>query len=76
MNIRDKKCSAAKGGVDLNRNFPYNFAQGATSHQECVSDNFHGPSPFSEPETQAYRDFLQINQHSIKFVLNFHCAGK
>lgn len=26
LNIRDKKCSKAKGGVDLNRNFPYNFA--------------------------------------------------
>ena len=36
---------------------------------------FQGPQPFSEPETQAYRDFLTKHQDEVKFVLNMHSNG-
>jgi hypothetical protein len=34
-----------------------------------------GTKPFSEPETQAMRDFLTANKDQIHFVYNLHCAG-
>jgi len=46
-------------GVDLNRNFEFQWAccnQSSTS--EC-STTFHGPGPASEPETQAVRDYIR-----------------
>jgi len=44
-------------GVDLNRNFGYQWGQGGAS--ATPGDyNYQGPSAFSEPEEQAMRDFL------------------
>ena len=39
------------------------------------SDTWGGPKPFSEPETQAYKDFLTKNKKDIAFVYNFDTAG-
>jgi hypothetical protein len=55
------------GGVDLNRNYEYEWEHGATS---TGSEIYKGPSPFSEPETQAIRDLVQ--QHSFKYAIDFH----
>jgi hypothetical protein len=41
-------------GVDLNRNYGYNWGyddEGSSGYEG--SDNYRGPSPFSEPETKA-----------------------
>ena len=50
-------------GVDLNRNYPYNWA-------ELDGDYESGPEPKSEPETRAMIAFLKdVKPHRI---LSFH----
>ncbi|MEM9165645.1 MAG: M14 family zinc carboxypeptidase [Planctomycetota bacterium] len=44
-------------GVDLNRNFDIDFGGNGASGV-TTSDIYHGPGPFSEPESQAIRDFM------------------
>ncbi|MEM8756249.1 MAG: M14 family zinc carboxypeptidase [Planctomycetota bacterium] len=44
-------------GVDLNRNWDVNFAGNGAS-ADPLSDIYHGPNAFSEPESAAMRDFL------------------
>ena len=68
----------AKGGVDLNRNYDVNFGTSNKPDRdkfECGSDTYTGPQPFSEPETQAMRDFFIKNKNSLSFIYNLHCAG-
>ncbi len=65
-NVRDNNSnqtfdhdSAGNGmdGVDLNRNYGYYW--GHTNATDYIpAATYHGPSAFSEPETQAFRDFL------------------
>jgi len=44
-------------GVDLNRNWDFQWGgQGSSGNPN--SETYRGPSPFSEPETQALRDFM------------------
>jgi hypothetical protein len=46
-------------GADLNRNFEYQWGCcGGSSGSEC-STTYRGPSPSSEPETQAVRDYAR-----------------
>ncbi|CAB3407890.1 unnamed protein product [Caenorhabditis bovis] len=47
-------------GVDLNRNFDWFWASTGSSSDPC-HDTYHGTSAFSEPESQAVRDFLEQN---------------
>jgi hypothetical protein len=46
-------------GVDLNRNYGYKWGYDnwGSSHRP-QDETYRGPAPFSEPETQAIRDFL------------------
>lgn len=44
-------------GVDLNRNFPFNWQPGGTGPQQC-SAVYPGVGAASEPETQAIRDYV------------------
>ena len=45
-------------GVDLNRNYGYNWGfDNVGSSPNGVSDTYRGASAFSEPETQAVRNF-------------------
>ena len=37
--------------------------------------NYPGPAAFSEPETKAYKDFLEKNQKDLSFVMNVHSNG-
>lgn len=46
-------------GVDPNRNFPVDFYGSGASMNPC-DDVFHGNQPFSEPESQAIRDAVNI----------------
>lgn len=59
------RCRDYQAGVDLNRNYGYKFAYDAqgSSNNEC-SEIFRGAHPFSEPETQAIRNF--VSWHSDK----------
>lgn len=36
---------------------------------------YTGKGPFSEPETQAYKNFLTKHKDEVKFVLNMHSNG-
>ena len=61
-------------GVDLNRN--YGFFWGIDdigSSPNSDSDTYRGPEEFSEPETQAVRDFTI--DHEILIALNYHTFG-
>jgi hypothetical protein len=60
-------------GVDLNRNYGYQWAAPGGSTSNSSSDTYHGLSKFSEPETQAMRDFC--NQHNFVAALNYHSFG-
>lgn len=58
-------------GVDLNRNFGYMWGINNTgSSGTPSSETYRGTAPFSEPETQAIRDFT--NSKSFKTALNYH----
>lgn len=69
-NTRDT-CSGTPIGVDLNRNYGYlwGYDNDGSSPDGC-SETYRGTSPFSEPETQAVRDF--VNQHNFKINFNYH----
>lgn len=57
-------------GVDLNRNYGYQWGLNNGSSPTPGSDIYRGPSAFSEPETQMIRDFC--NAHQFRLALNFH----
>jgi len=62
-------------GVDLNRNFGY--AWGYDDHGSSpVPGNiiYRGSAPFSEPETQAVRDFVE--SRNITMWLSYHSFGE
>ena len=69
-NTRDT-CSGTPIGVDLNRNYGYlwGYDNEGSSPDGC-NETYRGTSPFSEPETQAVRDF--VNQHDFKINFNYH----
>lgn len=58
-------------GVDLNRNYSYNWGyddEGSSPHPS--SGTYRGTSPFSEPETQVIRDFFA--QRNLQAALSYH----
>ena len=78
MHATSKACSGTIApGVDLNRNYDFAWDDGDAHIDggEC-SELYPGTHPFSEPETRAVRDFLTERKSEVKFVYNFHCAGK
>lgn len=56
-------------GVDLNRNYSYGWGTTGTS-TNTNNETYCGPSPFSEPETQAMRWLVQ--NHNIVTAFNAH----
>lgn len=64
-----------ESGVDLNRNYAVCFDQDeiGSSRNACDID-YQGPYAFSEPETQAMRDF--VLQRNFKVAFNYHSFGK
>ena len=74
-NRRDTGCgSGTQRGIDLNRN--YGFGWGAndsgSSPDPCYA-TYRGEGPFSEPETQAVRNFIE--QRDFVNVLHYHTYG-
>jgi carboxypeptidase T len=61
-------------GVDLNRNYGYQWGTGGSS-TDPSDETYRGPSPFSEPETQHVRDFID-KQKNISSLLTFHTFSK
>ncbi len=63
-------------GVDLNRNYgpvEYWDSPNGGSDDNTSSDVYRGLEPFSEPETEAVKNFLA--QHKFKAALNYHTYG-
>jgi Zinc carboxypeptidase len=65
----------AREGVDLNRNYPFLWGEGGkgASNGEPHDPNYRGPSPGSEPETQAMMSLADAQ----RFVLgvSYHTAA-
>lgn len=57
-------------GVDLNRNYGHMWGTGGSS-KSGSSDVFMGPQPFSEPETDAIRQFVK-DRVNTTVLLSFH----
>lgn len=62
-------------GVDLNRNWPTGWNTGGGSSGNTNSETYRGPSPASERETQAARDYALSLQKVVAFI-DFHSYGE
>ncbi|MGQ9585594.1 MAG: M14 family zinc carboxypeptidase [Anaerolineae bacterium] len=62
-------------GVDLNRNYGYMWGCCGWSSPNPTSDIYRGPAPFSEPETQAIRDFV-LAHPELTVSLSLHTYGE
>ena len=69
-NMRET-CFSSVDGVDLNRNYSYMWGlDDAGSSPDGCNETYRGLLPFSEPETQAVRDF--VDAHNFPIALNYH----
>ncbi len=61
-------------GVDLNRNwgFQWGYDDEGSTPDPC-GNTYRGSEPFSEPETQAMRDFVLA--HDFQTIFNYHSYG-
>jgi hypothetical protein len=59
------------GGVDLNRNYDYQWQSGSS---DLGSEIYKGPAPFSEPETQAIRNL--VLSHNFTYAISFHSGAE
>jgi len=57
-------------GVDLNRNYSYMWGTGGSS-TNTRSEVYMGPKPFSEPETQAIKNYIDAKSN-LTTLLSFH----
>jgi len=61
-------------GVDLNRNFGHKWGlNDIGSSPTPSSEIYRGTGPFSEPETQAIRNF--VLSHDLVITINYHTYG-
>jgi len=58
-------------GVDLNRNWDIHWNGGDSTSTNTSSDIYVGPAPFSEPESQALRDYVLANPGIVAHI-DFH----
>jgi murein tripeptide amidase MpaA len=61
-------CTARTSGIDLNRNYGAYWG-GPGSSSDPTSQSFRGPAPYSEPESQAVREFSS-HIHPTVFITN------
>ena len=58
-------------GVDLNRNYGYEWAyDNIGSSSQTSAATYRGSAPFSEPETETVRQFCKA--HNFQLALNYH----
>jgi hypothetical protein len=68
---KNRRNNGGSYGVDLNRNFGYMWGYNNSGSSPYPTDEtYRGPSAFSEPETQAIRNFA--NSKNFKTALNYH----
>lgn len=61
-------------GVDANRNYDIHWNKVGSSNNSCA-DTYHGPSAFSEKESQTSRDVMRDLKANCKFFLTLHSYG-
>jgi hypothetical protein len=62
------------GGVDLNRNYGYQWnATCQSGSDDVTAEDFRGLAPFSEPETKVIRDLAL--QHNFRYAISFHSGA-
>jgi len=64
------KNNGGKMGVDLNRNYSFGWGTGGSS-KDPGNDTYMGTAPFSEPETQAMKAFVDSHKN-LNMLLSFH----
>ena len=68
---KNRRNNGGSYGVDLNRNYPYQWGyDNYGSSPTPSSSTYRGPSAGSEPETQGLMNF--VNQHEIKTAMTIH----
>ncbi|MFA5404557.1 MAG: M14 family zinc carboxypeptidase [Ignavibacteria bacterium] len=67
---KNRRNNGGSYGVDLNRNYGYGWGVNSGSSGTPSSDTYRGPSAFSEPETQAIRNFLLARHPNIGLSLH------
>ncbi|XP_075983182.1 uncharacterized protein LOC142981271 [Anticarsia gemmatalis] len=72
---KNRRLIGSNYGVDLNRNFDYNFGKYGTSNNE-KDDYYCGPHPFSEPESKILAEFITQKKQNLKFYFSFHAYGQ
>ena len=84
VEMADRPCNIRVGvgedscGVDLNRNFDFNWIYGDTLWVRAdyePFDYYKGPAPFSEPEAQAIRDLALAIHPTVSAVYHSSRAG-
>jgi carboxypeptidase T len=67
-------------GIDLNRNFGFNWACCGGGSNNPPNDKYRGWSPWVAPEVVAYRDFVNSRvvggRQQLALSLTFHSAGE
>jgi carboxypeptidase T len=58
-------------GVDLNRNWGYQWGLASGSSGSTMDDTYRGTAAFSEPETSNLRNFIQA-RGNLKCLVSFH----
>ncbi len=72
---KNRQNNGGSFGVDLNRNWGYEWG-GDGASPDPTNDTYHGPSPFSEPETSALRDLsLSYDEHLVAHI-DYHCYSQ
>lgn len=73
------RCRKGEGGIDLNRNFGYEFDKRRFIYSHDYTDPcfefYAGEKAFSEPESRAIKSFMEDHKDEVKFVVNFHSSG-
>jgi len=62
---KNRRKGSTCAGIDLNRNFGYRWGGKGTSKNMC-HDTYAGKKPFSEPETDAIRNFFEASLANFK----------
>ena len=62
-------------GVDINRNFSYQWGLASGSSGVTADETYRGPSAFSEPEAYHLRDFIQA-RNNPRFLVSYHSAAE
>lgn len=59
-------------GVDLNRNWDYNWGDKKGASDDPCDESYAGPRPFSEPETRAVSNFILRRRERFQIFLTLH----